>query len=303
MDELDRKLLELAQLESAVLPESYVSRMDHLEEEIRTGSLISMKTGGKRKRLVLVIAAAVVLSVSAVAAGVWQVRLLEMNSADELSYYSIAAEVPRIPQEDFSDAVYAAMEEIRQAFLDYSPEDSWYPGDWQAYLDSWSACEDFLGISLVNPLEKSGLEQGTYNGIAFDSGLLFGKDEESHCLVQLHGNAEGVLQSANIQGGYVSGLNRLTLNISLWPEESDWSMERGVAWGEQYVTFETEETATGSGQAVFFVMSSAPFGGYVSADAYFVMENGLYQLGVSAPAGPGQQAEVRELMEEVLQMF
>lgn len=301
MDELDRKLLELAQLEPVALPESYVSQMDQLEEEIRTGCCA--KTGGKRKRLVLVIAAAIVLSVSAVAAGVWQVRLLEMNSGDELSYYSIAAEVPRIPREDFSDAVYAAMEEIRQAFLEYSPEDSWYPGDWQTYLDSWSACENFLGISLANPLEESALVQGTYNGTAFDSGLLYGKKKETHCLVQLHGNAEGVLQSANIQTGYVSGLNRLTLNISLWPEESDWSTERSMAWGVQYVTFETDETSTGSGQPVFFVMSSASVGGYVSADAYFVMGRGLYQLGISAPAGPGQQAEVRKLMEEVLQLF
>lgn len=303
MDELDRKLLDLAQLEPAELPESYVSRMDQLEEEIRTGSLLGVKTVGKRKRLALAITAAVVLSVSAVAAGVWQVRLSEMSSADELSYYSIAAEVPRIPREDFSDAVYAAMEEVRQAFLEYSPEDSWYPGDWRAYLDSWTACENFLGISLANPLEKSALEQGTYDGIAFDSGLLYGNEEETHCLVQLHGSAKGVLQRANIQTGYVSGLNHLTLNISLWPEESEWFIESSMAWGEQYVTFETEETATGSGQAVFFVMPSASFGGYVSADAYFVMDNGLYQLEISAPAGPGQQAEVRELMEEVLQLF
>ena len=88
-------------------------------------------------------------------------------------------------------------------------------------------------------------------------------------------------------------------------EGSEGAMGYGMAWGEQYVTFETEETATGSGQAVFFVMPSAPFGGYVSADAYFVMDNGFYQLEISAPAGPGQQAEVRELMEmeEVLQLF
>lgn len=303
MDELDQKLLKLAQLEPVALPESYVAQMDQLEEEIRTGCLVDMKTGGKRKRLVLVIAAAVVLSVSAVAAGVWQVRLSEMNSTDGLSYYSIAAEVPRIPREDFSDAVYAAMEEVRQAFLEYSPEDSWYPGDWQAALDSWTACENFLGISLVNPLEESALEQGTYDGIPFDSGLLYGNEEETHCLVRLHGNAEGVLQCANIQTGYVFGLNHLTLNISLWPEESEWSMERGMAWGEQYVTFETDETATGSGRAVFLVMPSTSFGGYVSADAYFVMDNGLYQLGISAPAGPGQQAEVRKLMEEVLALF
>ena len=301
MDELDRKLLELTRLEPAVLPESYVSRMDSLEEEIRTGCCV--KTGGKRKRLVLVIAAAIVLSVSAVAAGVWQVRLSEMSSADELSYYSIAAEVPRIPREDFSDAVYAAMEEVRQAFLEYSPEDSWYPGDWQAYLDSWSACEDFLGIPLVNPLEESTLEQGTYNGIAFDSGLLYGKDEETHCLVRLSGNPEGIIQNVGVETGYVSGLNRLTLNISLWPEESEWDMEHGAAWGDQFVTFQTEETATGSGQAVFLVTPSVLQGGYVSIDAYFVMGNGLYQLCVSAPAGPGQQAEVRELMEEVLQLF
>lgn len=301
MDELDRKLLELAQLEPVVLPKSYISQMDQLEEEIRTGYCV--KTDGKRKRLVLMIAAAIVLSVSAVAAGVWQVRLLEMNSADEVSYYSIAAEVPRIPREDFSDAVYVAMEEVQQAFLEYSPEDSWYPGDWQIYLDSWPACEHFLGVSLANPLEDSELEKGTYDGIAFDSGLLSGKEAEPHCFVQLHGDAQGVLQGANVQTGYVSGLNRLTLNVSLWPEGSDWSMERGMAWGEQYVTFETEETATGSGQAVFLVMASASFGGYISADAYFVMESGLYQLGISAPAGPGQQDEVRKLMEDVLQLF
>ena len=303
MDELDRKLLKLAQLEHVTLPENYVSRMDQLEEEIRTGCAIGMKAGGKRKRLVLVIAAVVVLSVSALAAGVWRVRLSEMSSADEMSYYSITAEVPRIPREDFSDAVYAAMEEIRQAFLEYSPEDSWYPGDWQAYLDSWSACEDFLGIPLANPLEESGLEQGTYNGITFDSGLLYGKEEETHCLVRLNGNAEGTLQNVGVETGYISGFHRLTLNISLWPEGSEWDMEHGAAWGDQFVTFQTEETATGSGQAVFLVTPSVLQGGYVSIDAYFVMGNGLYQLGISAPAGPGQQAEVRKLMEEVLQLF
>lgn len=301
MNELDRKLLRLAQLEPVTLPESYVSQMDQLEKAIRTEGCV--KTGGKRKRLVVMIAAAIVLSVSAVAAGVWQVRLLEMNSTDELSYYSIAAEVPRISREDFSDAVYAAMEEVRQAFLEYSPEDSWYPGEWQAYLDSWSACENFLGISLVNPLEESELEQSTYNGIAFDSGLLYGKEEETHCLVRLSGNAEGTLQNVGVEAGYISELNRLTLNVSLWPEESDWDMERGVAWGEQFVTFQTEETATGSGQAVFLVTPSVLRGGYVSIDAYFVVGNGLYQLGISAPAGPGQQDEVRKLMEAVLQLF
>lgn len=303
MDELDRKVLKLAQLEHVTLPESYVSRMDQLEEEIRTGCAFGMKAGGKRKRLVLVIAAVIVLSVSALAAGVWQVRLSEMSSADELSYYSITVAVPRIPRGDFSDAVYAAMEEIRQAFLEYSPEDSWYPGDWQAYLDSWSACEDFLGIPLANPLEESGLEQGTYNGIAFDSGLLYGKEEETHCLVRLNGNAEGILQNVGVETGYISGLNRLTLNVSLWPEGSEWGMEHSAAWGDQFVTFQTEETATGSGQVVFLVTPSVLQGGYVSIDAYFVMGNGLYQLCVSAPAGPGQQAEVRKLMEEVLQMF
>ena len=195
------------------------------------------------------------------------------------------------------------MEEIRQAFLECSPEDSWYPGDWQTYLDSWSACENFLGISLTNPLEESALEQGTYNGIAFDSGLLYGKEEETHCLVRLIGNAEGIIQNVGVETGYVFGLNRLTLNISLWPEGSEWDMEHGAAWGDQFVTFQTEETATGSGQAVFLVTPSVLQGGYVSIDAYFVMGNGLYQLGISAPAGPGQQAEVRKLMEEVLQLF
>lgn len=97
-------------------------------------------------------------------------------------------------------------------------------------------------------LEAAEMEKTTPG---FDSGLLFGKNEETHCLVRLSGNAEGIIQNVGVETGYVSGLNRFTLNISLWPEGSEWGIEHGAAWGDQFVTFQTEETVTGSGQAVF----------------------------------------------------
>ena len=177
MDELDQALRAMAKCEAFSLPPAYETAMDGLEEQARRGTLARRgKRRLGRRMLLLAAAAAVLLAATAVSMDFWHVQLGEISVGDEESSYDVEADLPGIPIEAFSEQVENALAEIRQAFEERQQDPIGIPAILVPHFDSWTDCEEFVGVA-DNPLELSGLlETANYSAIAQNAESL---DEES----------------------------------------------------------------------------------------------------------------------------
>ena len=306
MDELDARLRAMAKGEDWTLPPAYETAMDGLEEQARRGTL---SRRGKRRmgRRVLVLAAAlaVLLAATAVSMDFWNVRVEDVLVGQESSSYRVNGEIPVIPLENFSDEVASAIEDISQKTAEQAPYLSSSPGYWFRTFDSWADCEDFVGFPLENPLEETRLlETANYFAIPLDAETL---DEESqrHCAVALYGNPKGKLQYVTVDTGYLMGPIRIQMTVSLYPEGSGMEPGTGVSWNGK-ADFEITSGVTGEGVPYTLVVSETPesdyYNDFSSADAYFVLENGLYTLDAVSP-GRDSGADAKAALEELLALF
>ena len=78
------------------------------------------------------------------------------------------------------------------------------PGWGNRYFDSWADCEDFVGLTVPNPLESCDLlEKGT------NVGMPIGFADASRMEVSWHGDDQGHFCSVTLCAGYYSGDVRL----------------------------------------------------------------------------------------------
>ena len=210
MDRLDARLRAMAEQETFPLPEGYEAVMDELEERARQG-MLRPAAGRQGKRMLLLAAlAAALLAVTAVSAEFWHVRLGEVSVGREESRYDVEADLPGVPMEAFSEQVEEALAEIRQAFRAYQPGDSRYPGSWSRKMDTWEACEAFLGFSVTNPLEgQEALAPKTRNA----HGEPFAPYE-----VSLLGSARGKLEQISVEAVYEFEGGGVSLQVIFLPE-------------------------------------------------------------------------------------
>ena len=305
MDELDMRLRAMAHGEELPLPPDCGALLERLEGEIRRGENRRPRRRLGRRALLLA-AAAAVLSASVLAAELWHLRIEEISVGQEESSYRVDGDIPAVPLESFSREIWAIMERVpEKAAQQNSLLMSTMPGYWFGTFDSWTKCEDFVGFPLRNPLEEAELlEMANYAAIPRDAETL---DENSrrHCAVTLNGSATGELQSVQVDAGYLMGEIRIQMSVYLYPEGSFLDPGTGAVWiGE--ADFTLTSGVTGSKVPYSLVVTETPENDYYhdfsSADAYFILENGLYTLHAVSP-GRENGGAAKDTLEELLKLF
>lgn len=305
MDELDVRLREWAHREQTPLQPDCGALLDRLEAEIRGGKERHPRRKLGRRTLLLA-AAAAVLSASVLAVELWQVRVEEITVGQEESGYRVDGDIPAVPQEAFSHEIWSIMEKVpEKAAGQNSLLMSTMPGYWFGTFDSWRKCEDFVGFPLRNPLEEAELlEMANYAAIPRDAETL-DENRRRHCAVTLNGSATGELQSVQVDAGYLIGEIRIQMSVYLYPEGSSLDPGTGATWiGE--ADFTLTSGVTGSKVPYSLVVTETPENDYYhdfsSADAYFILENGLYTLHAVSPGRENGGAAMSTL-EELLKLF
>lgn len=305
MDELDSRLREMARMDRIFLPPEYEERMDHVEEQIRQGRGIRSCCRFGR-RVVLLAAAVAVLSMSVLGVQLWRLQIGDITVGQEESSYRVDGDIPTIPVHDFSDEIAEIMASVPQKAAEQNPWlASTLPGYWFETFDSWTSSEVFVGFQLENPLENADLlEKGNYFALSQDAETL---DERSrrHCAVTLNGDAAGNLQSVLVDAGYLMGQTRIHLSISLYPEGSRMEPGTEAVWNGE-ADFDLSTAVTGSNVPVSLVMTETPeseyYNDFSSADAYFILDHGLYTLHAVTP-GRGNAEEAKAVLEKLLILF
>ena len=305
MDELDLRLRAMAHREAVSLPPECGALLERLEGEIRRGE--DRRPRRRLGRRTLLLAAAVaVLSASVLAAELWHLRIEEVSVGQEESGYWVDGDIPAVPQEAFSHEIWSIMEKVpEKAAGQNSLLMSTMPGYWFGTFDSWRKCEDFVGFPLRNPLEEAELlEMANYAAIPRDAETL-DENRRRHCAVTLNGSATGELQSVQVDAGYLMGEIRIQMSVYLYPEGSFLDPGTGAVWiGE--ADFTLTSGVTGSKVPYSLVVTETPENDYYhdfsSADAYFILENGLYTLHAVSP-GRESGGAAKSALEELLKLF
>ena len=305
MDKLDLRLKELAHRGQPALPHECNALLERLEGEIRLGTVHRPHRWFGR-RVLLLAATVAVLTASVLAVELWQVRIEDVSVGEAESSYRVDGDIPVVPLEDFSEEISAIMAKVpKKAAEHHSLLMSTMPGYWFGTFDEWAECEDFVGFPLTNPLEETGhLTTANYAAIPRDAETL-DEDSRRHCAVTLNGTAAGELQSVHVDSGYLMDGIRIQMSVYLYPEGSRMEPGTGASWVGK-ADFAYTSGVTGSNVPVSLVVTETPEGDYYkdfsSADAYFILDNGLYTLhAVSSGRENGEHAKAA--LEKLLTLF
>jgi len=144
------------------------------------------------------------------------------------------------------------------------------PGHIYKGFDTWAECEEFLGFELLNPLEDSEFEKGSYVGMPE------GFNDASRFYVSFSGTKEGEVQWISVDSGYRDGDIRITVTASIHPDKP---LE---IIGEQMISEDSGER-------------------YVATSKTVVLGPVVYGIRVIGEAN--QWKEVRETLAKVLPYF
>ena len=168
---------------------------------------------------------------------------------------------------------------------------SHFPGVCYERFSDWAACEEFLGMSVPNPLEETAwLDHGTYVGMPE------GFQDAPNVRVSLYGTREGHVEWLSVESGYRDNEIRVTMDAMLYgnPAEgistdSGWSVELER---QSYIANVDDDP----------VLITADSGEqYVSHTAYLVQGHVLYRVSVIGDLN--LQEHVQETLENVLSEF
>ena len=112
------------------------------------------------------------------------------------------------------------------------------PGHIYKGFDTWAECEEFLGFELVNPLENSEFEKGSYVGMPE------GFNDASRFYVSVCGTKKGKVDWIFVDSGYRDGDVRITVNAHIYPDKSIEIM------GEQMITEDSGERYVATSKTV-----------------------------------------------------
>ena len=212
----------------------------------------------------------------------------QSRQAEELGPEPISAEM-------LAQDVYDALQEEWDSYDSLSPEQkmlsSHLPGAFYEDFSDWAACEEFLGMSIPNPLEEAAwLAHGTYVGMPE------GFQDAPNVRVSLYGTREGHVEWLSVESGYRDGEIRVTLDAMLYSDlaenknpDSEWSVELERQSYLANVDDDSVLITEDSGEQ------------YVSRTAYLAHGHVLYQ--VSVIGNPNLQDHVQETLENVLSEF
>lgn len=212
----------------------------------------------------------------------------QSRQAEELGPEPISAEM-------LAQDVYDALHEEWDSYDSLSPEQkmlsSHLPGAFYEDFSDWAACEEFLGMSIPNPLEEAAwLAHGTYVGMPE------GFQDAPNVRVSLYGTREGHVEWLSVESGYLDGEIRVTLDAMLYSDpaenkspDSEWSVELER---QSYL-------ANVDDNPVLITEDSGEQ--YISRTAYLAHGHVLYR--VSVIGNPNLQDHVQETLENVLSEF
>lgn len=200
-----------------------------------------------------------------------------------------------ISAEMLAQDVYDALQEEWDSYDSLSPGQkmlsSHLPGAFYEDFSDWVACEEFLGMSIPNPLEEAAwLAHGTYVGMPE------GFQDAPNVRVSLYGTREGHVEWLSVESGYLDGEIRVTLDAMLYSDpaenkspDSEWSVELER---QSYL-------ANVDDNPVLITEDSGEQ--YISRTAYLAHGHVLYR--VSVIGNPNLQDHVQETLENVLSEF
>lgn len=201
----------------------------------------------------------------------------------------------RISPEDVSQEVYDALREEWDGWNRLSQESkmlsSRLPGHCWRYFDDWAECEEFLGLSISNPLETcSWLEQGTY------AAMPLGFMDASRVQASWYGTEDGHVEWITAEAGYRDGPVRVMVRAALYgdaadtkPSDSGWSVEL-----ERQAYLEDADSAP-------LQITSRRTQNYFANEAWRAQGPVLYYFNIVGE--PDMEAQVEETLDKVLEAF
>lgn len=165
--------------------------------------------------------------------------------------------------------------------------------------DTWTECENALGIPVPNPLERIGwLGKTGYLGMQSTNPQMYA----THVKATAYATAQSDrrLDRIDIQSGYYSGNTRVTLSATVCTRDT---LTTGM-FSRGYATYETADTVTGSGSPVLLVTPDRQNNtgyyedGWCDQVAYWVDGNVFYTLRVLGDEA--DPAAVYKTMQDLL---
>lgn len=221
--------------------------------------------------------------------------------SDEVSDYAqerLEAEsdcLDLISQEIISQNIYDALQNEWDSWNQLSKESKMFsshsPGNCTRSFDSWADCEEYLGISIPNPLEECfWLEKATY--VAMPLGFR----DAPRVKVSWYGTEDGYVEWIHVETGYRNGEVRVVMSASLYgdpadtkPSDSGWSVElerqnylADAANSQLQITSESTEN-------------------YYANRAYQACGDVLYRFNIVGE--PDEQTQVKDTLEQVINSF
>lgn len=215
----------------------------------------------------------------------------------EISYIQGQLEVENgclepIPPDSISQNVHDALQNEWASWNRMSQENQMFsshsPGYCTRSFDSWEECEEYLGITISNPLEAcSWLEKATY--VAMPLGFR----DAPRVKASWYGTEDGHVEWIHVETGYRDGEIRVMIAASLYgdpadtkPSDSGWSIE-----------LERQNYLSGMDNASLQITSENTEN-YYSNMAYQANGNVLYRLNIVGE--PDEQTQVENTLEHVI---
>lgn len=197
-----------------------------------------------------------------------------------------------ISPDSLSQNVYDALQSEWDSWNSLASEEkmlsSHTPGYCLRSFDSWMECEEFLGLSIPNPLEDcSWLEKATY--VAMPLGF----QDAPRVRASWYGTEDGHVEWISVEAGYRNGEVRVMIAAALYgdpadakPSDSGWSVE-----------LERLDYLANMDSTPLQITSDSTEN-YFSNVAYQADGNILYRFNIVG--GPNEQMQVESTLEQVI---
>lgn len=219
------------------------------------------------------------------------------DGPEEVSGYAVTFDDTQFPAENLSEEVFSIGEEIGDVHL---------PRRMIAF-DSWSACEEFLGVDLAN---NSRLDQMQRD--------IMQVDDPDHSIGRTHAYVS--LNYSKLMPSYITttacyreGNNihvgqSVKLRTQYAPDKDpeQWDMQIPQN-GEEPLAYVTYITSAGVEATIFTDTYDTPISTYTSCYASFIKDNMYFTLNVSVKTHEGQEPtnapDAMELTKEILDAY
>lgn len=226
----------------------------------------------------------------------WGVSVVDMVTGKEESSYHLLTDLEPYPAGNFSSPqLTEALETIQQQYRDYRPWDSQIPSSYRTYLESWRDCEDFLGITVFNPLED-------LDWLApLSSSALPLTGDARHCELNLDADADGNLGYVTVQACYQAELCKISMTVDFAMEGGRFEPELWFIYDGE-ADFETDTFRLSDGQEAVLLTAQWSGARYSGVHAYFTRDGAIYTVFAWLP-GTGQETVAMETLKTLLAYF